>query len=564
MPDGAESKAAKPATEGASTAGAFSRLSELAWRALPAIGSAIGFVGFVAIVGGAIEWIRFDAASLPATQAVLAVPRQELVVVGALALAVFVLAAVAAVLVVYLIDSDGNATPRTARGLIAVGVAEMIVTLFFIGSHSVLKYIWLGAWLILIVLLALGAVSYVMRDFRRRTKVKHARARVLQAHAALRLAEHAQTAAEQTDTEHSGEKSKEASAQALGAAKKARDEFAQAIDEWMFATNRVLALQVLAMRKRTLARIQYWRKEVEGFKLDTPGVVEVEAVLDEVERRLGHAFSAAVAQAVGHITKDPQDDQAVAQSDAVAKTDKAVDENPPVITDRVKRVRALVVAAAAGSAVLICVGLGFLLGEVPWGAVLFVVVALLTAMNVFVARATDKFALYGIAVFFSVLMFGAALTIARTLHNPKVQPVALVRKDNEVGICGVFIAQTSERVYVGRLPFAGYRPGEIFWVPTSDVDLISVGQPESIGEDANKKTFSFYAESVLDRLYKDRAEEAAPTLKNTTTTTVSGSPPPGTQTTTGIETPPTKERSKRHPNVKIYGKSCTATQHVDP
>ena len=41
--------------------GVFGRLSELAWQALPAIGSATGFAGFVAVIGAAIEWICFDA-----------------------------------------------------------------------------------------------------------------------------------------------------------------------------------------------------------------------------------------------------------------------------------------------------------------------------------------------------------------------------------------------------------------------------------------------------------------------------------------------------------------------
>lgn len=84
MPSSPESTASgqKPKAKAAEgeTGGVLSRLSELGWQTLPAIGSAISFVGFVTVVGTAIEWIRFYAAHLPATQAVLAVPKQELVI----------------------------------------------------------------------------------------------------------------------------------------------------------------------------------------------------------------------------------------------------------------------------------------------------------------------------------------------------------------------------------------------------------------------------------------------------------------------------------------------------
>jgi hypothetical protein len=178
-------------------------------------------------------------------------------------------------------------------------------------------------------------------------------------------------------------------------------------------------------------------------------------------------------------------------------------------------------------------------------------------MNVFVARATDKFAWYGISVFFSVLMFGAALTIARTLDEPRVQPLALIRKGDDVGICGVFITQTSERVYVGRLAVPGHRPGLIFWVPTSDVDIVSVGQSERI----NSK-FSGLAVAMLRQLYKDRAEEAAPPLKNTTVTEVLGGEvkagSAGKQTTIVRETPPRTTRPSPYPEEKV-GADCASS-----
>jgi hypothetical protein len=326
------------------------------------------------------------------------------------------------------------------------------------------------------------------------------------------------------------------------------------------------ARKAAAGKKTTAARKTAATKRAAGTKraaatktmpdvAKVPGLVEVEAALDSAEHRLGHAFRSMFGQVAEGVVSEP-DSARGGRSGA-----------------ELRRVVAATVLAAI-SAVGIVAGFVFLLEDVTWAAVLFVVIALLTAMNVFVARATDKFALYGIAVFFSVLMFGAALTIARTLHEPKVQPVALVRKDNEIGICGVYIAQTADRVYVGRLPALGERPGEIFWVRTSDVDLVSVGQPELIAEDKYEKRFSNYAESMLDRLYKDRAEEAAPTLKNTTISE-EGKKPASTRQATRIhglhvvtstetsEAPAKKVRSESHLPVGIAETRCTAKQHVE-
>lgn len=277
VPDGNKSGAtpasgASPASATATPAsseGLLGRLSELAWKALPAIGSAIGFVGFVAIVGGAVEWIRFDAANLPATQGVLAVPKQELVVIGALALGLFVVGAVFAVLVVYLIDSDGNATPRTAYGLIGVGVIEMAITLRFIGHHEPGKYIWLGIWLLLILAVTSYVVGHVMRDFRRRTKVKKARKRVLDAQPALAAAEDDRSATAPAAGPAGGTDGKKAHAQASGAFARARREFDRAVEEWLAAAERVLDLQRDGSRSGKLDGPEAKLAGVEGLKVGT-------------------------------------------------------------------------------------------------------------------------------------------------------------------------------------------------------------------------------------------------------------------------------------------------------
>src|SRR5204863_6945698 len=63
-----------------------------------------------------------------------------------------------------------------------------------------------------------------------------------------------------------------------------------------------------------------------------------------------------------------------------------------------------------------------------WAGLMFAVTVVLVVADFLVARATSKFAWYGVAVFFSVLLFGAALKIARPFRDPVAQLVALLRK----------------------------------------------------------------------------------------------------------------------------------------
>lgn len=502
--------------------GGLSRLSELAWQALPAIGGAIGFAGFVAIIGAAIEWVRFDTARLPATQALLAVPRPELVIIGALALGVFVVGAVLAVLAVYLIDSHGNATPGTARGLVAVGVIEMLVTLVFIHT-TWWGYVLLVLWLVILGLAAAEVAGEVMRNLRSRTALKRARTELVEARDTLAAKRDASNAVGALDRETPNE----ATAQVQLALLAAERGWARAIGRWLEAAD-TLTGQLPAGGDRN--ELEKTRALVAAYDDELSAVTDLERLLEAAERGTGHVFRAVglrLREQVTHLLGASNTGGAVA---------------------------ALIVFVLASTIA------GILLvaknASLSWILILLGVVLVLTAMNVFVARATDKFAWYGISVFFSVLMFGAALTIARTLDEPKAQPVALVRKGDDVGLCGVFVTQTSERVYIGRFAVPGYRPGLIFWVPTSDVDLVSVGQSEHI----NSK-FSELAVSMLRQLYKDRAEETAPSLKNTTVTKVLGSEvkvgSAGKQTTTVTETPPHTTRSSPYPEEKV-GTDCTS------
>src|SRR5215208_2665390 len=74
-------------------------------------------IGFVAAVGALMLWVRFRAAGLPADQAIVAVPREDVVSIGAVLLTQYVAIVLAAVLLVRFRDRYGNASPATRRAL---------------------------------------------------------------------------------------------------------------------------------------------------------------------------------------------------------------------------------------------------------------------------------------------------------------------------------------------------------------------------------------------------------------------------------------------------------------
>jgi hypothetical protein len=72
-------------------------LRSLLLKALGAVGTGIGVLGFVTFFGGAIVWLRAEEAGLPPNEAVAAVPRSDLITIGASYLVPALLIALAAV-----------------------------------------------------------------------------------------------------------------------------------------------------------------------------------------------------------------------------------------------------------------------------------------------------------------------------------------------------------------------------------------------------------------------------------------------------------------------------------
>jgi lysophospholipase L1-like esterase len=82
------------------------------------------------LVGRAIIWLRFWSSNLPADQAVSEVAPGELVSTGAAALAIFVGLGLVAAAVAWLLDGKGREVRTTRRGLVAIGLVEVVAALW--------------------------------------------------------------------------------------------------------------------------------------------------------------------------------------------------------------------------------------------------------------------------------------------------------------------------------------------------------------------------------------------------------------------------------------------------
>jgi hypothetical protein len=98
-------------------------------KAAGAVATGIGATGAVIVVGAGILWIRFTQAGLPATQAVSVLPKYEPLVQGAQHVIVFVLIALAAVLMIYLTDPKGHVRRITLGVLIGLTAGAILYTL---------------------------------------------------------------------------------------------------------------------------------------------------------------------------------------------------------------------------------------------------------------------------------------------------------------------------------------------------------------------------------------------------------------------------------------------------
>lgn len=101
--------------------------------ALIALGTVVLFAALVllaGLAGRAILWLRFWSSRLPADQAVSGVSGGELVSTGAVALAIFLSLGLIAAALAWLLDGNGREVRTTRRGLVAIGLAEVVVAIW--------------------------------------------------------------------------------------------------------------------------------------------------------------------------------------------------------------------------------------------------------------------------------------------------------------------------------------------------------------------------------------------------------------------------------------------------
>jgi hypothetical protein len=122
-------------------------------------------------------------------------------------------------------------------------------------------------------------------------------------------------------------------------------------------------------------------------------------------------------------------------------------------------------------------------------AVVTAAALLLGLVNLGIAKATgQRFAFYGVAVFVSVVLFGAALSYVRSIANPKLQAVAALLKGGATPVCGLYVTETDSRLYLARVQVVREdgqtqvvdRSGRMLSIPRSQVERTDLGPLQDV------------------------------------------------------------------------------------
>jgi outer membrane protein OmpA-like peptidoglycan-associated protein len=111
-------------------------------------------------------------------------------------------------------------------------------------------------------------------------------------------------------------------------------------------------------------------------------------------------------------------------------------------------------------------------------------VAALNAKDPALNAKDPKFRWYGVCVFFSVGLFGAALGVFRMADEPRLQPVAFLHTqgDQVTAMQGIYVGESDDRFWFASVALeecgdSDVRPGSgrLRWVPADEVSHVSIG-----------------------------------------------------------------------------------------
>ena len=154
-----------------------------------------------------------------------------------------------------------------------------------------------------------------------------------------------------------------------------------------------------------------------------------------------------------------------------------------------------------------------------WLAATLGVAVLLNLLVWAVTRVTSRFGWYALAVFISVMSLGAIVSMVRTALNVQVQPLVVVRTNEDVAVCGIYITETDKRLYIGRLQQPATRswpvqvPANVFWIPETEIDMIRLGALDTQGR------LESDTQALASEIYADRAEQQRSQVPASTTVT---------------------------------------------
>jgi hypothetical protein len=189
----------------------------------------------------------------------------------------------------------------------------------------------------------------------------------------------------------------------------------------------------------------------------------------------------------------------------------------------------IVLAGVCGLVLYLC------FRDEAWVVASFGLVVVLYIACLSVARSSTAFRWYGVAVVVAVAIFGATMTALRNLDTKKIQPVAALRTQESQPICGVYVTESDDRLFFGRLDGEDEhgRTASLFWLAKDDLAGWAIGRLQ--GQDEIQEVAGELATSLLaDRQKKTAAtnkttSEAGNKRKKSTTSTVTseGKQPPG-------------------------------------